>query len=293
MFHKLKKIGEEIKGQPSLSNPNFQPYRENGIIAIANQKGGSGKTTTAVNLGAVLAEDFRILIIDLDPQAHATLSLGLEPERIYPTIYEVLTEPKRRLPEAILRTNITHLDIVPANILLAGAELELIQMEEQRLISDRALVLKEKAKEISNLYDFILIDCPPSLGLLTLNALSFAESVIIPVQTHYFALEGVRQLFNTIEIIRQRLNPALKILGLVPTLFDGSEVASEILKGLRDFFQETIFESVIRVDPKFVEASSAGKPIGLYSPSSEGAKDYRDLSKEVIKNARTRILTRA
>ncbi len=289
MLDELKKIAGKFKTSSAPSALNLQPHSQNNIIAIANQKGGSGKTTTVVNLGVALTQDFRVLIIDLDPQAHATLSLGLEPEKIPQTIYDVLVERQRRLLDVILRTNLTHLDIVPANILLAGAELELVQMQDRGLIQDRSVILKEKAKEILSLYDFILIDCPPSLGLLTLNALSFAESVIVPVQTHYFALEGTRQLFNTIEIIRQRLNPGLKILGLVPTLFDGSAVASEILCGLRDFFQENVFESVIRVDPKFVEASSAGKPISLYSPYSEGAKDYEGLAKEVIKHARIRI----
>jgi len=282
MFGRRKRMREDPK--PCHRDPDVphQPAPSSNTIAIANQKGGSGKTTTAVSLGAALAGDHRVLLLDVDPQAHATLSLGLEPESIALTVYDVLIEPQRRLCETIRRTNLSTLDLVPANILLAGAEVELAQMEERQVVSDRALVLRENMREVEGLYDFILIDCPPSLGLLTLNALSYAAGVIIPVQTHYFALEGARQLFNTMEIVRQRWNPTLEVLGLLPTLFDGSEVACEILDGLRDFFQEGVLESLIRVDPKFIEASSAGQPISVYSPFSEGAKDYAGLAKELF-----------
>lgn len=291
MNNLLKKFKEKSNSfwQNRILIGELPQRRDVRIIAIANQKGGSGKTTTVVNLGAALAEQYRVLIIDLDPQAHATLSFGLQPERIGQTIYEVIKKTHYQIVSVISRTNLVHLDIVPANILLAGLELELIQKEEKGLISSRALLLKEKAKEVLNLYDFILIDCPPSLGVLTLNALSFAESVLIPVQTHYFAIEGTKQLFNTIEVIRQRLNPKLKIFGLVATLFDGSPVAWEILNGLRDFFQESIFESVIRIDSKIVEASSAGRPISIYDPFCQGCRDYAELAKEVINHARIRV----
>lgn len=246
------------------------------IIAIINQKGGSGKTTTAVNLGAYLAQVGRIvLLIDLDPQANSTIHLGLKSHEIQRSVYDVMMDEKL-FSDVIQHTDINNLFIAPANINLSGVEIELAGMV------GREMILKDAIEKISNIYNYILIDSPPSLGLLTINALTAAKEIIIPVQTEFFALEGMGKLFHTVEIVRKRLNRDLKIIGIVPTMFDGrTNLSREVMEKIREYFGEKVYKTIIRKNIKLAEASSHGKPILLYDPRSAGAEDYENLSKEV------------
>lgn len=248
----------------------------NRIIAIINQKGGSGKTTTAVNLGAYLAIFGRtVLLIDLDPQSHSTIHLGLKPHEIQKSIYNVMMEESPLL-EIIRKTEISNLFIAPANIHLSGAEIELAG------IVGREMVLKDAVERVRYRYDYILIDCPPSLGLLTVNALTVAKEVIIPVQTEFFALEGMGKLLNTVEIVKKRLNRELDITGIVPTMFDArTNLSKEVIEKIKEYFKDKVYKTVIRKNIKLAEASSHGKPIAIYDPRSTGAEDYESLSREV------------
>jgi chromosome partitioning protein len=248
-------------------------------IAIANQKGGVGKTTTAINLSASLASTGkRILLIDIDPQGNATNGFGFEQNKLEKTIYEVLIG-KEEIEDAILQTEIPNLSLLPANINLVGAEIELVNFV------GREKILKQRIAPIKNQYDFIIIDCPPSLGLLTVNALTCADSVLIPVQCEYYALEGLSKLLNTIHMVRKALNPELGIEGVLLTMFDSrlrlsNQVAAEIWK----LFGDKAFKTVINRNVRLSEAPSHGKPIILYDPSSVGCKNYLDLAKEILKN---------
>jgi len=248
----------------------------NRIIAIINQKGGSGKTTTAVNLGAYLAIFGRtVLLIDLDPQSHSTIHLGIKPHEIQKSIYNVMMEESPLL-EIIRQTEISNLFIAPANIHLSGAEIELAG------IVGREMVLKDALERVKYRYNYILIDCPPSLGLLTVNALTVAKEVIIPVQTEFFALEGMGKLLNTVEIVRKRLNRELDITGIVPTMFDArTNLSKEVIEKIKEYFKDKVYKTVIRKNVKLAEASSHGKPIAIYDPRSTGAEDYESLSREV------------
>jgi len=248
-------------------------------IAIANQKGGVGKTTTAINLSASLASTGkRILLIDIDPQGNATNGFGFEQNKLEKTTYEVLIG-KEEIEDAILQTEIPNLSLLPANINLVGAEIELVNFV------GREKILKQRISPIKNQYDFIIIDCPPSLGLLTVNALTCADSVLIPVQCEYYALEGLSKLLNTIHMVRKALNPELGIEGVLLTMFDSrlrlsNQVAAEIWK----LFGDKAFKTVINRNVRLSEAPSHGKPIILYDPSSVGCKNYLDLAKEILKN---------
>ncbi|NIP32126.1 MAG: AAA family ATPase [Candidatus Dadabacteria bacterium] len=246
------------------------------VIAIINQKGGSGKTTTAVNLGAYLAVfKKRVLVLDLDPQANTTIHLGLKPHTIDKSIYGVMTD-KIDIATVIKETPINNLYICPANINLSGVEIELAG------VVGREMVLKDSLNKIIDEYDFIIIDCPPSLSLLTINALTVAEEIIIPVQTEFFALEGMGKLMNTVDIIKKRLNRKLKITGILPTMFDGrTNLSREVIDKIKEYFGDKVYQTKIRKNIKLAEASSHGKPIFLYDPKSSGAEDYESFSKEV------------
>jgi len=246
-------------------------------IAIINQKGGSGKTTTTVNLGSYLGSfQKKTLIIDLDPQANTTIHLGFKPHEIERSIYNIMMDDSS-FSETIIPTEINNLEIAPANINLSGVEIELAG------VVGREMVLKDAIAEIINRFDYILIDCPPSLSLLTINALTVAKEIIIPVQTEFFALEGMGKLFNTVDIVKKRLNRELEISGILPTMFDKrTNLSREVIDKIREYFKNKVYKTRIRKNVKLAEASSHGKPILLYDPLSAGAEDYESFSKEVL-----------
>ena len=247
------------------------------IIAIVNQKGGCGKTTTAVNLSACLADrGRRTLLIDLDPQSNATLGLGIKVDTDR-SIHRVLVDDGFTAAEAVLPTGVYNLDIIPATIMLSGADLDLAN------VMGRESILRNKITSITDNYNYILIDCAPSLSLLTINALSAADEVLIPIQSHYYALEGLKLLFQTVNIVKTRLNYSLAILGILPTFYDGrTSISRDVLNGLRDYFGSRILKTVVRVNSKLAEAPSANEPIHTYAPGSRGAKDYGNLADEIL-----------
>lgn len=258
------------------------------VISLVNQKGGVGKTTTSINLSSALGHlSKKVLLIDLDPQSNSTTGLGINKGNIKLSIYDVITN-RCEISEAIVKTRFKNLSVIPSMIFLSGVEIELMQTsmkEENFILGDQ---LKNQINKIKDRYDFIIIDCPPALGILTTNALAASDSVLIPVQCEYFALEGVTQLLNTIILTQTKVNPKLDIEGVLLTMLDGRTlVGLEVVEDVRKFFKEKVFNTIIPRLVRLVEAPSHGKPIIEYDPKCRGALAYINLAKEVIeRNAR-------
>ncbi len=247
------------------------------VVSIANQKGGVGKTTTAINLSTVLAKKGRkVLLIDADPQGNGTSGLGINKEQKF-SVYDVLIEDIE-IENTLQSTQIKNLDLCPSNINLAGAEVQLVSMEE------REYRLKKKLDNIKDKYDFIIIDCPPSLGLITLNAFTASDSVLIPVQCEYYALEGLGQLLNTIELVKRHMNKSLCVEGALLTMYDvRTNLSNQVVKEVKRYFENKVYKNVIPRNVKLSEAPSYGMPITLYDPRSKGAKSYEKFAKEFLK----------
>ena len=250
------------------------------VIALANQKGGVGKTTCTINLGGALVElKKRVLCIDLDPQANLSVGLGIDLNTVQQSMANVLLEPDVSLESIIVSSRTKRLDVAPTTIELSAAEVELFSA------IGREMALRDKlTPELLDRYDYILIDCPPTLGLLTLNALVASDGVIIPVQTQYYALKGVAALLRIIKTVQTRLNPNLRVLGLLPTFYDSRTILGrDMLDSLKDLSEHTVFSTVIRQSVKVGEAPTAGVPITVYEPKSDAAKAFIDLAKEVVR----------
>jgi chromosome partitioning protein len=253
------------------------------VIAIANQKGGVGKTTTAVNLSAALAEQgFRLLVVDLDPQGNATTGLGLNPRDVTSSIYDVVLN-QAPLEDCIEPTSIKNLFVAPATIDLAGAEIELVPQ------ISRELRLKKAIDAVRDQYDLILIDCPPSLGLLTVNGLAAADDVIVPIQCEYYALEGLGQLLRNVSLVQGNINPTLDVRGIILTMYDArTKLADQVVAEVREYFGAKVYKTVVPRTVRLSEAPSFGQPIIVFDSTSRGAKAYRDLAKEVSSGATRR-----
>ena len=247
------------------------------IIAVANQKGGVGKTTTAINLSACLAEiGQKILVIDMDPHGNTTSGFGIDKNQLTNTIYEMIIG-ECDLKECLLEQVIENLSILPANVNLSGAEIELIEIER------REYVVKDRIEEVREQYDFVIIDCPPSLSMLTINAMTTADTVLVPIQCEYYALEGLSQLLQTIRLVKQRLNPQLEVEGVVFTMYDArTNLSLQVVENVKNNLNQNIYKTIIPRNIRLAEAPSHGKPINLYDSKSAGAESYRLLAQEVL-----------
>ena len=247
------------------------------IIAIANQKGGVGKTTTSINLSSSLAAlGKKVLAIDMDPQGNMTSGLGVNKDDIDKTLYDMLIG-RAKAEEIIVKDAIENIDVIPTNIQLSGAEIELLNVD------DKEYIIKNNIHPIRDDYDFIIIDCPPSLSILTINAMTTADSVLVPIQCEYYALEGLTQLIYTIELVKDRLNPVLHMEGVVFTMYDArTNLSLQVVENVKDNLNQTIYKTIIPRNIRLAEAPSYGLPINLYDPRSKGAESYMKLAQEVI-----------
>ena len=248
------------------------------VIAIFNQKGGVGKTTTNINLAACLAlRGKKVLFLDIDPQGNTTSGLGIAKKELEDTVYNILVDNDYDPRNAIIETGVENLDLIPASVDLAGAEVELVQVE------GREKALKIGIEKIKDNYDYIFIDCPPSLGLLTINSLAAVDSVLIPIQCEFYALEGVSQLVSTIELVKKSLNPALEVQGVILSMFDGrTNLSAQVVQEVKRYFGGKVYSTVIPRNVRLAEAPSYGLPITLYDPKSKGAEAYMEFSEEFI-----------
>lgn len=267
----------EKKDDIIMKCPKERSTKMGRIIAIANQKGGVGKTTTAINLSASLASlGKKVLAIDMDPQGNMSSGLGIDKNEVEKTVYDLIIE-NIGIEECICEEVIENLDVLPSNIDLSAAEIELIGVDNKEYI------LRDEVNKVKEKYDFIIIDCPPALSMLTINAMTTSDSVLVPIQCEYYALEGLSQLIHTIELVQERLNPALEIEGVVFTMYDArTNLSLQVVENVKDNLNQNIYKTIIPRNVRLAEAPSYGMPINLYDPKSKGTESYLLLAEEVI-----------